>query len=256
MFGKFDKAIRLLFNEGLKVFLNKTKSYLFYLLNRYFFIILPCAIFKIWYLNRKPLSLSELVDTSFSVLGGMIRPLQIREEIIELLRILNEIKPKVLIEIGTANGGTLFLLSKVAPDDATIISIDLPKGEFGGGYPRWKIPLYQSFRRKKQQIFLIRANSQSQKTLEKVKTILNGNPLDFLLIDGDHTYEGVKKDFLLYSSLVRKGGIIAFHDIVFHPFYPNCQVDKFWTEIRDNYKSQEIISSQNQTWAGIGIIFV
>jgi hypothetical protein len=34
-----------------------------------------------------------------------------------------------------------------------------------------------------------------------------------LFIDGDHTYEGVRRDFEMYSPLVRKGGIIAFHDI-------------------------------------------
>jgi len=37
---------------------------------------------------------------------------------------------------------------------------------------------------------------------------------DFLFIDGDHTYEGVEGDFEMYSPLVRRGGIIAFHDIV------------------------------------------
>lgn len=256
MFRKVNKALHILLNEGFGVFLSKTKNFLFFLYNRYFFPILPVAILKIWILKRKNLSQNELVDISFSILGGLIQPMQIKNEIVELLKILIVAKPKFIVEIGTANGGTLFLLTKIAPEDATIISIDLPKGTFGGGYPRWKVPLYKSFRRKKQKIFLIRANSQSQETLQKVRTILNGNFLDFLLIDGDHTYEGVKKDFLLYGSLVRKGGIIAFHDIVFHPFHPDCQVDKFWTEVKDNYITQEIISSQNQSWAGIGIIFL
>lgn len=35
---------------------------------------------------------------------------------------------------------------------------------------------------------------------------------DALLIDGDHTYEGVKKDFENFHSLVRKGGVILFDD--------------------------------------------
>lgn len=253
---KFNKAINTLLNDGYSVFLTKTTNYLFFLYNHYFFPILPFAIVKIWFLKRKKLNLNELFDISFSVLGGLIQPMQIKAEFVELLKILEVAKPKVIVEIGTANGGTLFLLTKVAPDNATIISIDLPRGEFGGGYPRWKVPLYKSFRRKKQNIFLIRASSHSQKTLKKVRTILNSDPIDFLLIDGNHTYEGVKKDFSLYSSLVRKGGIIAFHDIVFHPFHPDCQVDKFWTEIKDKYKTQEIISLQNQTWAGIGILFV
>jgi predicted O-methyltransferase YrrM len=47
--------------------------------------------------------------------------------------------------------------------------------------------------------------------------VLNEQNLDFLFIDGDHTYKGVKEDFEMYSPLVRKGGVIAFHDITKHP---------------------------------------
>lgn len=62
---------------------------------------------------------------------------QITEEILELLKILAVRKPKVLLEIGTANGGTLFLFSRIASDDGVHISIDLPDGAFGGGYREW-----------------------------------------------------------------------------------------------------------------------
>jgi len=44
-----------------------------------------------------------------------------------------------------------------------------------------------------------------------------GGELNFLFIDGDHTYEGVRKNFEMYSPLVRRGGIVAFHDIVPRP---------------------------------------
>jgi predicted O-methyltransferase YrrM len=36
--------------------------------------------------------------------------------------------------------------------------------------------------------------------------------IDFLFIDGDHNYEGVKKDWNLYGALLRKKGLVAFHD--------------------------------------------
>ena len=36
--------------------------------------------------------------------------------------------------------------------------------------------------------------------------------IDFLFIDGDHSYEGVKLDFDLYSTLLSKNGIIMLHD--------------------------------------------
>jgi len=36
--------------------------------------------------------------------------------------------------------------------------------------------------------------------------------IDYLHIDGEHSYEGVKKDFELYSSIMSKNGIITIHD--------------------------------------------
>ena len=36
--------------------------------------------------------------------------------------------------------------------------------------------------------------------------------IDFLFIDGDHSYEGVKLDFDLYSNLLSENGIIVLHD--------------------------------------------
>jgi hypothetical protein len=36
--------------------------------------------------------------------------------------------------------------------------------------------------------------------------------IDLLFIDGDHSYEGVKKDFELYSKILNDNGIIIIHD--------------------------------------------
>jgi len=207
-------------------------------------------------------TLNELVDLAFnyrplSFKRLAIRPAQVKEEILKLLRILKGLKPRTILEIGTASGGTLFLFTQVAEPDAIIISIDLPGGPFGGGYPAWKIPLYKSFARyPTQRIYLLRADSHNVNTLRKVKKILGNKLIDFLFIDGDHTYEGVKKDFEMYSPLVRKGGVIAFHDIVEHPPETGCEVNMFWNEIKYNYKYLEIVRDWNQKWAGIGVIYV
>jgi hypothetical protein len=37
--------------------------------------------------------------------------------------------------------------------------------------------------------------------------------IDYLHIDGDHSYEGVKKDFELYSTIMSENAIITIHDI-------------------------------------------
>jgi len=102
-------------------------------------------------------------------------------------------------------------------------------------------------------------DSHDQKTLEIVKeefgiTKHNEPLIDFLFIDGDHSYEGVKKDWEMYSPLVREGGIVLFHDVVYtsdDPLSP-VLVKQFWQEIRGEYDWAEIKSLGS---TGIGIIF-
>ena len=62
-----------------------------------------------------------------------MRPTQIGEEISVLLSILKKIQPKYILEIGTGSGGILFLFTRIAESNAILITIDLPRGPFGGG---------------------------------------------------------------------------------------------------------------------------
>ncbi len=186
--------------------------------------------------------------------AGLMKPIQVRSEILGLLKKIKEIKPSNILEIGTANGGTLFLFTRVATQNARIMSIDLPGGEFGGGYPGWKSSFYKSFALSNQEIILLRADSHDDKTLNQIKDLAGENSLDFLFIDGDHTYEGVKKDFEMYIHLVKPGGIIAFHDIVPHPPESGREISRFWENIKSGYHYEEVVKDWNQGWAGIGII--
>lgn len=203
----------------------------------------------------KDLSSDSLIEFANKVGDGVIAPLQIKSEIKSLMQVVKDTKPQVYVEIGTASGGTLFLLSRMLPDGAKIFSLDLPRGEFGGGYPTWKIPIFKSFANTTQSIELLRGNSHTQEMLDKLKNILQGNKIDFLFIDGDHTYSGVKQDFEMYSPLVKSGGVIAFHDIAKHPAEKNTQVDVLWNELKQKYKNQEFIENVEQGCAGIGVIW-
>jgi predicted O-methyltransferase YrrM len=199
-------------------------------------------------------NLEEIIDFALYNNKFFIKPSQIRSEIAGLLKILKESKPKYILEIGTYAGATLFLCSQVASENAQIISIDLPGGSHGGGYPEWKKPIFKAFAPPTRRITLIRDDSHRYATLKKVKRILKNNKLDFLFIDGDHTYQGVKKDFGLYNDLVKDNGLIVLHDIVPHPPESNCEVNKFWNEIKNKFVSKELVEDWNQNWGGIGII--
>lgn len=198
---------------------------------------------------------AEIMSDLFSKKLSLIRPWQYQSEFSQLLEYFYSLKATRVMEIGTANGGTLFAHCKLSSDSATIISVDLPDGKFGGGYPDWKTPIYKQFAKSNQKLHLIKASSHEQSTVKMVKGILNGELLDYLFIDGDHTYEGVKKDFDLYSPLTKSGGIIVFHDIALHKG-SSCEVDKFWQDIKSNYKHLEFVQDKDYGQYGIGILIM
>jgi len=112
---------------------------------------------------------------------------------------------------------------------------------------------------------LVEGGSRAPRTISAVSKALDGNKFDFLFIDGDHTYEGVKADFMLYRQFVREGGFIAFHDIVpdlttrmnSTTRLSKCYsggVPIFWAEIRSRYAFQEFVADREQDGFGIGVM--
>jgi len=242
------KALAIIRTKGLCVLIRKILAKI-----QFKVMLLPFAIIKVK--NTRLLNLSELTQFCFDDVFGLIKPQQFQSEILRLITVVNEMKPRRVIEIGTSRGGTLFLLCRVAAEDATIISIDFPDRRFGGCYPLWKIPLYKAFKLPKQKLYLVRADSHRLETLTKIKDLLNGEKADFIFIDGDHSYEGVRQDFEMYSPLLGVKALMAFHDIVVHPVEAGCGVSKFWDELKQHgYKYDEIVADVNQDWGGIGVL--
>lgn len=173
-----------------------------------------------------------------------IRPVQMESEILRLFKIVQETEPGVICEIGTDRGGTLYLWSKVLGPDGVVFSIDLPRT-----YRKSLNRFFRSSFFEKREVHFLREDSQLPETKQKLDQKLNGRPIDFVFIDGDHRYEGVKKDFELYAPLVRNGGIIAFHDIL------DPGVNRLWKEIRSKFTHEEIVEDCEQTSAGIGVLW-
>lgn len=179
-------------------------------------------------------------------------------ELSPLLSLLKSRKLRTVVEIGTAQGGTLYAWCKIAEPGALIVSIDLPHGPFGGGYRLKDIKRFRKYKRKDQKLYFLRKDSHEQMTKRKLIEILDGRKIDLLFIDGDHRYAGVKRDFRLYSPIVKQNGLIVFHDILFHPKVTECKVDKFWNEVKNGFKHTEFIDSEDDRgwgqWGGIGVI--
>jgi cephalosporin hydroxylase len=184
--------------------------------------------------------------------------IQKKGELRSLLSLLLRRKPQVVVEIGTYRGGTLWLWCRVAAANARVISIDLPGGAFGGGYDDSDVALFHSFTKRRQKLVLIQKDSHDPATREQVVTVLRGRPVDFLFIDGDHTYDGVKQDFEMYAPLVASGGLIALHDIVPNTPDTSGDVPVFWNELkhRGGYEMRELIDVIGHPGFGIGVVFV
>jgi cephalosporin hydroxylase len=221
-------------------------------------IVVPFAIRALRRAAERAAGPSDLIDLAldFRLANIDIRAMQVRSEITALAAEVLQLKPRTVLEIGTARGGTLFLWAGLAAPDAMLVSVDLPFGEFGGGYPSFKVPLFRSFARDKQNVALIRGNSHASQTIALIKRHLSGRPVDFLFIDGDHSYEGVAADFEAFSGLVRPGGLIAFHDVV--PGRPEAVggVPRYWQQLKQQWKGEirEFVESWTQGGLGIGTL--
>jgi predicted O-methyltransferase YrrM len=195
-----------------------------------------------------------LVDFSLSHLA--IRPQQIRSEFLEFARVVARAKPRTTLEIGTYRGGTLFVIAKLAAPDATIISVDFPTTTLGSLVRYAQAPILNRFIGKQQGLHLLRENSHEAGTILQISDILAGQKLDLLFIDGDHSYEGVKSDFEMYSALVRKGGLVAFHDIAGNSLHDTSGVSNFWGEVKGSYQNLEIIHERGPESMGIGVLWL
>jgi hypothetical protein len=96
-------------------------------------------------------------------------------------------------------------------------------------------------------------DSHDQDMTSRLCSVLGIMPgtVDCVFIDGDHTLDGVSKDFAYYASLVRPGGVIALHDAVKRPTYEDeIQVWKLVEKIRGHGHKITVMGDE------IGIAYV
>ncbi len=98
------------------------------------------------------------------------------------------------------------------------------------------------------------ADSHDPATLDWLTTWLHGRPIDALVIDGDHTVEGVHADLAMYGPLVRPGGVILLHDIASDDD-PRAEVWKLWPALAEQFQTSKIVAA-NPPRAGWGVIHV
>lgn len=220
-------------------------------------IVLRGAFSTISFLRRistldDPATPADLV--SISMQYAAIAPLQIPSEFLELAELVKRQNCSSVLEIGTFRGATLFVFSRLADAEATIISIDYHFSFLGKLCRIFQRPLFHRMIRRGQKLFLLRKDSHSPDTLASVEKILQGRKLDLLFIDGDHSFEGVRADAEMYMPLVRSGGLVVFHDIA--QSTPKIQVMKLWESMKRDYKHVELVDRTANETMGIGVLWI
>lgn len=131
---------------------------------------------------------------------------QEKTEITEFVQVLLQLpQRKIALEVGLGKfGGTHMLWREIFDNVVTI--------EFNG----YRIRDFKNRNNLDNRSKLICGDSNDRnikKLLPKLE-IACDYEYDFLFLDGNHEYEAVKKDYMNLSDFVKKGGIIAFHDIL------------------------------------------
>ena len=135
----------------------------------------------------------------------------------ELSIISNQIKliedRKVYVEIGSRYGGSLLHFGRLMPKNSKLIAIDLPNGPWG--HVNSEISFKQVsdvLQTEGYNVNLILNDSKHKQTEDTLVSLLNGELIDILFIDGDHSLYGVSSDIHIYTKYVKQGGIVVFHD--------------------------------------------
>ena len=125
---------------------------------------------------------------------------QIREELYDFLKLLIEKNVKKVLQIGLGHfGSTQFCLSLIC-DEVVTVEYDIKNI---ANYANREL-LYNQNKE-----HFIYGDSSDETVISQAS---NYGKFDAVFIDGNHSYEYVKKDYKNYSSLVKIGGIVAFHD--------------------------------------------
>lgn len=172
-----------------------------------------------------------------------------RNERYAFIKLLEKTRPKVAIEIGCFKGGSLEVISKFADK---VYSIDINpdvKKKLDGKFDNVDIRIGES-----SQIV-----PQILKEIEE-----KGEILEFVLIDGEHTVNGVKNDISHFLKLKPKSDVhIIFHD----SFNPICRKGMKKADYNSSpyvhYVELDFISGvfnpgklYRQMWGGLGLVLL
>ena len=121
---------------------------------------------------------------------------QVREELEDFLNLLEKNNVKKMLQIGLGHWGSTHFILSLLLDEITTVEYDT---QFVARYQSEMDPDFE----------MIHEGDST-----KIHVDIKGE-FDAVFIDGNHSYEYVKKDLENYWPKVKPGGIVALHDVNF-----------------------------------------
>lgn len=153
----------------------------------------------------------------------------------EILRLVEQHRPRVCVELGTWQGASAIPVARsIQRWGGTLTCVDTWAGELdehGGSLPdRTPVMLLSCARRMVEAGVGANVRLIPARTADAAKVWYE--PIDFLYIDADHSYEGVWADLEAWVPHVKRGGLIVGDDYG-NAIYPG--VKRAWDDFEFSY---------------------
>lgn len=127
------------------------------------------------------------------------------DEAAYVYRLARSLRGGTCVEVGRFRGGSTFLLAVATDGDSRVLSIDNHRKakSKGSSYDRELVAALQKYGLN-HKVRLFVADSSSVR--------IGRATADLVLIDGDHSYEGVRRDWRHFRDSIRVGGHVILHD--------------------------------------------
>jgi predicted O-methyltransferase YrrM len=118
-------------------------------------------------------------------------------------------KKKQLVEIGVWHGVTTKLIRSVMAEDGTLFAVDpFPRGRF---YISFQQCIAHSEVEAVLRGYVKWIRFSGAEALQTAQTA-GLHEVDFIFVDGDHSFNGLRQDWELWAPLIMGGGVVALHD--------------------------------------------
>ena len=171
---------------------------------------------------------------SFSWLPAYLEPSAWIKHIPFAFWIIENVRPRKLVELGVYNGASYFSFCQAVERlnfDTATYGIDTWKGDehagFYGDEVFGKVSEYNNNTYPK-------FSTLVRSTFDDARSYFTEKSIDFLHIDGLHTYEAVKHDFETWRSCLSENAIVLFHDINVRE--REFGVFRYWEELKKEHK--------------------